>query len=98
VESWQATTALYLVERVGKGLRTPVRNVILAEVSEGIGRGKGFGIHELMDQLGAVADPLLVATITSFYCSYRAAFLALFSTRSSICCTSDYSLSSISMP
>jgi len=75
--SWQAATALYLVERVGKGLRTPVRDVILAEVSEGIGRGKGFGIHELMDQLGAVAGPLLVATIISFYYSYRAAFLAL---------------------
>ena len=74
--SWQTATALYLAERVGKGLRAPVRDVILAEVSEGIGRGKGFGIHELMDQLGAVAGPLLVAAMISLY-GFKAAFLVL---------------------
>jgi MFS family permease len=74
--SWEYATLLYLVERVGKGLRAPVRDVVLAEVTEDIGRGKGFGIHELMDQMGAVAGPLLVALMISFY-SYRLAFLAL---------------------
>jgi MFS family permease len=74
--SWQVATALYLAERIGKGLRTPVRDVILAEVSEGIGRGKGFGIHELMDQIGAFTGPLLVALMISFY-GYGVAFLAL---------------------
>ena len=74
--SWSAATALYLIERVGKGLRTPLRDVILAEVTEDIGRGKGFGIHELMDQAGAVAGPLLVAFMISLY-GYRSAFLAL---------------------
>jgi len=74
--SWEYATLLYLVERVGKGLRAPVRDVVLAEVTEDIGRGKGFGIHELMDQMGAVAGPLLVALMISFY-SYRFAFLAL---------------------
>jgi MFS family permease len=74
--SWSAATALYLIERVGKGLRTPLRDVVLAEVTEDIGRGKGFGIHELMDQAGAVAGPLLVAFMISLY-GYRSAFLAL---------------------
>jgi len=74
--SWEYAALLYLVERVGKGLRAPVRDVVLAEVTEDIGRGKGFGIHELMDQMGAVAGPLLVALMISFY-SYRLAFLAL---------------------
>jgi MFS family permease len=74
--SWSVATALYLIERVGKGLRTPLRDVVLAEVTEDIGMGKGFGIHELMDQAGAVAGPLLVAFMISLY-GYRSAFLAL---------------------
>ena len=74
--SWSVATALYLIERVGKGLRTPLRDVVLAEVTEDIGKGKGFGIHELMDQAGAVAGPLLVAFMISLY-GYRSAFLAL---------------------
>lgn len=59
--NWQLALVLAIAERVGKGLRTPARDVVLAEVTEGIGRGKGFGIHELMDQVGAVSGPLLVA-------------------------------------
>jgi len=81
VTGWQVATALYLAERVGKGLRAPARDVIIAEVTEGIGRGKGFGLHELMDQTGAVAGPLIVGLILGFYGStlqgYRIAFLAL---------------------
>ena len=57
---WESALLLVILERVGKGLRTPVRDVILAEVTESIGRGKGFGIHEVMDQIGAIAGPALV--------------------------------------
>lgn len=53
--------ALVFIERAGKGLRAPARDVILADVTEGIGRGKGFGLHELMDQIGAVLGPAAVA-------------------------------------
>ena len=58
--NWEVALTLVLLERTGKGLRTPVRDTILAEVTEGIGRGKGFGLHEVMDQLGAVAGPAFV--------------------------------------
>ena len=58
--NWESALLLVILERVGKGLRTPVRDVILAEVTESIGRGKGFGIHEVMDQIGAIAGPALV--------------------------------------
>ncbi|MEM4498176.1 MAG: MFS transporter [Nitrososphaerota archaeon] len=73
---WWIATALYLVERVGKGLRTPLRDVILAEVTEGVGRGKGFGLHEVMDQVGALAGPLLFAFMLIHY-DYSNAFLML---------------------
>uniref|UniRef100_A0A7J2U5U0 MFS transporter n=1 Tax=Ignisphaera aggregans TaxID=334771 RepID=A0A7J2U5U0_9CREN len=74
--TWYIATALYLVERTGRGLRTPLRDVILAEVSEDMGKGKGFGIHELLDQLGAIAGPLLVSIMITLY-GYRIAFLSL---------------------
>ncbi|MEN2999826.1 MAG: MFS transporter [Acidilobaceae archaeon] len=61
--SWEAAFALYMVERAGKGLRTPVRDAILAEVSSGIGRGKAFALHELLDQVGAILGPLAVALL-----------------------------------
>ncbi|MEM1673466.1 MAG: MFS transporter [Candidatus Bathyarchaeia archaeon] len=73
---WWVATSLYLLERVGKGLRAPPRDVILAEVTEGVGRGKGFGLHEVMDQAGALAGPLLFAYMLIHY-NYSRAFLTL---------------------
>lgn len=52
---------LIFIERFGKGLRGPVRDVILSEVTSGMGRGKGFGLHEVMDQAGAIIGPMAVA-------------------------------------
>uniref|UniRef100_A0A7C5UVY3 MFS transporter n=1 Tax=Ignisphaera aggregans TaxID=334771 RepID=A0A7C5UVY3_9CREN len=74
--AWHFAVMLYIFDRIGKGLRAPTRDVILAEVSEGIGVGKGFGIHELMDQVGAFIGPLLVAVMLVYW-GYRGAFLSL---------------------
>ena len=52
--SWPIAFMLVIVERVGKGLRVPARDAIIAEVSSSIGYGKGFAVHELLDQVGAV--------------------------------------------
>ncbi|HDD66562.1 MAG TPA: MFS transporter, partial [Nitrososphaeria archaeon] len=43
--SWEIALILFFLERIGKGIRAPPRDVILSEVTEGIGRGKGFGLH-----------------------------------------------------
>ncbi|RLG85880.1 MAG: MFS transporter [Thermoprotei archaeon] len=76
---WEVALGLVLLERVGKGLRTPARDVILSEVTESIGRGKGFGLHELMDQVGAVSGPLIVMwALYSSGGSYHLAFIVLF--------------------
>jgi MFS family permease len=73
---WDLAVALYLAERVGKGLRTPARDTVLAEVTSGIGKGKGFGIHEIMDQAGAVTGPLIVSW-GILHGGYSIAFLSL---------------------
>ncbi|MFN4046705.1 MAG: MFS transporter, partial [Acidilobaceae archaeon] len=74
--SWELAVMLYVLERVGKGLRAPSRDVILSEVTEKYGVGKAFGFHELLDQVGAFAGPLLVASLIAVS-GYRAAFAAL---------------------
>ncbi|MEM2910135.1 MAG: MFS transporter [Nitrososphaerota archaeon] len=58
---WQLAILLIFLERIGKGLRTPVRDVIIAEVTEKAGKGKAFGLHEALDQAGAVLGPLMVS-------------------------------------
>jgi MFS family permease len=53
--------ALVVAERLGKAVRSPARDTLIASVSEPLGRGLGFGLHEAIDQLGAVIGPLLLA-------------------------------------
>lgn len=75
--SWQLAVFLLLLERMGKAVRTPPRDAILSHATSQVGRGWGFGIHEALDQVGAVAGPLLVALLISLR-GYREAFSFLF--------------------
>ncbi len=77
VNRWDLVLLLVFLERVGKGIRTPSRDVILSDVVESIGRGKGFGIHELLDQIGAITGPLLVSIVLMYRHSYGFAFSVL---------------------
>jgi len=76
VGNWELAFLLILIERLGKGLRAPARDVILSEVTKNIGRGKAFGFHELMDQLGAFTGPLIVS-FAIYKSGYPAAFAIL---------------------
>lgn len=55
--------ALVIAERLGKAIRTPARDALLSHASYEVGRGVGFGLHEALDQIGAVASPLLLALV-----------------------------------
>lgn len=68
---------LYNGERVGKAVRTPARDSMLAHASARMGRGYAFGLHELLDQAGAVAGPLLLAAALALGAGYRVAFALL---------------------
>jgi len=52
---------LVLTERAGKAVRRPAKDVILSHATSAVGRGRGFAVHEALDQFGAVIGPVAVA-------------------------------------
>ena len=75
--SWQAVAGLMITERTGKAIRTPARDVLLSHAALQLGRGFGFGLHEALDQIGAVLGPILVAVAISLSGGYPAGFAIL---------------------
>jgi len=72
--SWPAAAALIVLERVGKATRNPARNAMLARAGDHIGHGWAFGLHELLDQCGALAGPLIAAVVLATRHDYALAF------------------------
>lgn len=75
--SWQVAALFIILERTGKAIRTPARDAILSHGTKKIGHGLGFGLHEAMDQIGALSGPLIVASVLFFKGTYRIAFAIL---------------------
>jgi MFS family permease len=75
--SWPVATALVVAERFGKGVRVPPRAAMLASAASRLGAGWAFGVHEAMDQTGALLGPLAVALILFIGGTYQVAFAAL---------------------
>lgn len=76
--NWPEAAVLIILERVGKAIRNPPRDVMLSHAGKQAGGyGLVFGIHEAMDQFGAMFGPLLVAFILARHDSYHEAFAVL---------------------
>lgn len=58
---WQVAVVFIIMERLGKALRSPARDTILSQATKQVGTGIGFAIAEVLDQLGAIAGPLIFA-------------------------------------
>jgi MFS family permease len=56
--AWQVI-GLRVVDRVGKGVRTPPRDALMADVTPPALRGRAFGLQRGMDHAGAVLGPLV---------------------------------------
>src|SRR5713226_1353413 len=56
--AWQVI-GLRVVDRLGKGLRTPPRDALIADVTPAELRGHAFGLQRGMDHAGAVLGPIL---------------------------------------
>lgn len=75
--NWQMAAVLIVLERVGKATRNPPRDVMLSHAAKEMGYGWAFGVHEALDQSGALFGPLVVAAVLAFRGQYQIAFVAL---------------------
>ncbi|MCS7309056.1 MAG: MFS transporter [Armatimonadota bacterium] len=75
--NWLLASLLIVLERCGKAIRTPARDAMLSHATRTLGHGWGFGLHEAMDQVGAVLGPLLVFATLSWHHDYRMGFAVL---------------------
>ena len=74
---WPTAALLIILERIGKAIRNPPRDAMLSHAGSEIGFGWAFGVHEAMDQFGALFGPLSVAAVLAWRGSYHLAFAAL---------------------
>ncbi len=74
---WEFAALLIVIERFGKAMRTPARDAMLAHASQRLGRGWGFGLHKMLDQIGAMTGPIIVTVVLYFEGTYRQSFLIL---------------------
>src|SRR5881397_4087939 len=56
--AWQVV-GLRVVDRLGKGLRTPPRDALIADVTPAPLVGRAFGLQRGLDHVGAVIGPLV---------------------------------------
>ncbi|HTP29464.1 MAG TPA: MFS transporter [Anaeromyxobacteraceae bacterium] len=76
--SWQAAAGLLVLERVGKATRNPPRDVMLSHAGKEMGGyGWAFGLHEALDQCGALLGPLVMAAVLAWRQDFRPAFAVL---------------------
>ena len=83
--NWQVAVVFIMLERIGKAIRSPAKDALLSYATKRIGTGLGFGIHEALDQMGAVIGPLLFAAglainggyITGFHIMWIPAILTV---------------------
>lgn len=71
---WEIAAGLIVAERLGKAIRTPARDAMLSYAASQVGRGRAFGMHEALDQIGAILGPLMIAAVLYTRGSYHEAF------------------------
>ncbi len=65
--SWGAVLGFRFGDRLGKAIRTPPRDALLADSSDARDFGRAFGLHRAMDNAGAALGPLAAFAILSFF-------------------------------
>lgn len=71
---------------IGRGARTPVRNVLLTEATTAETYGKAFGLERAMDSAGAVVGPLLATLLVAQIGLRETFFLTLIPGLLAACC------------
>lgn len=66
--------AVRVTDRVGKGIRTAPRDVLIASAALPGEAGRAFGFHRAMDHAGAVVGPLVATLLLGFGLGLRTVF------------------------
>ncbi len=74
---WEIAAIFIVLERMGKAIRSPARDTILSHATMQVGRGFGFGIHEALDQIGAIIGPLIFSFVFYLRGGYKEGFFIL---------------------
>ncbi len=61
--NWPIAAWLVVQERMGKAIRNPPRDVMLSHAGQQMGYGWAFGVHEALDQSGALVGPVAIAAV-----------------------------------
>src|SRR5213594_3804595 len=73
--AWQVI-GLRVVDRLGKGLRTPPRDALIADVTPAPMVGRAFGLQRGLDHVGAVIGPLVAWWMLSTGADVRKVIIA----------------------
>lgn len=74
--AWPVVLFIRFADRVGKGLRGPPRDAIIADAVDPGSRGRAFGLHRAMDHAGAVVGPLCAFALLGIGLESRHVFFA----------------------
>lgn len=79
--TWGFVLAMRFTDRLGKALRSPPRDALIADSTADAHLGRAFGLHRAMDTLGAAIGPLVAWWLLARWESlgaegYRRVFLA----------------------
>jgi MFS family permease len=74
---WWIAAILIVIERTGKAIRVPPRDAMLSHAGQKMGMGWVFGLHEAIDQVGAMLGPLMVALVLYIKGGYKESFALL---------------------
>jgi len=76
--SWAGILGARVIDRVGKGIRTAPRDVLVSESADKDNMGKAFGLHKALDMIGAALGLLvlyfIIRTANGIY-DYKKLFL-----------------------
>ena len=76
--TWPVVLVFRGMDRIGKSVRTSPRDALIAASSGKTVRGKAFGLHRMMDTLGAIVGPLLAYFILAYMGSTEGAYRTVF--------------------
>lgn len=69
--SWTHVLGIRFADRLGKGIRSAPRDVLIADTTDESERGRAFGFHRAMDTAGATLGPLIIVLLVLFVLGER---------------------------